>query len=124
MSDIGENTRHAAAAGLPGRKCCLTYFSSEVLVARGGQEEVPALTPPIAVRPVHDVQEPVRVVVVLVPYAPNVFASSQIVKFHLQMDGGVAGVRPGDYRVERTKYTFFRLEEMTYLSIAPSASAD
>ena len=53
-------------------------------MARGGQEEVSALPPPIAVRPVHNVQEPVRVVVVLIPDAPDVFTTSQIVKFHLE----------------------------------------
>ena len=65
-------------------------------MARGGQEEIPALAPPIAVRPVHDVQEPVRVVVVLVPDTSDVLASSEIVKFHLKVEKEcVTGIRPG-----------------------------
>lgn len=53
-------------------------------MARGGEEYVLALSPTIPVRPVHDVEQAVRVVIVLVPDAPNVLAPAQIVELYLQ----------------------------------------
>lgn len=66
-----------------------THFPLEVLVAGGRLEQVLARSPPFAVRPVYHVQQPVRVVVILVPDTPDVFASPQIIKLNLICSNGV-----------------------------------